>query len=457
MQKVNLNNIEKLDFRSRESYKTLRTNLEFAGRSRKVFAVTSCTPNEGKTSVSFQLALSMAESGKRTVFVDADLRKSVFRSMYRVSAARYGLSHYLSGQASIGDVLYETNVPDFYAVFSGPVPPNPSELLGGEAFGLLLEYLRREYDCVVVDTPPLGSVIDGAVIAKQCDGAVMVIESGAVSYKFAQSVKDQLDKAGCSVLGVVLNKVNLNGSGYYGNYGRYYGKYYGKYYGMYGADQDYGPEEAASGGHGGNVKVELMPGAGQTERTGKGTRTGKDGKAGKSGNGRDGRDGKEGRENREGREDRENREGRDGRNSREGREDRDSRDELAAGGGSPASGSDREGRELRGSHDGRNGRDEKSASGSDGHPSRNPERSGRPARKERNANRKAAQGKIMLLDEDEMDFVTLDEEILEDGPERGSESRQGRAEAEQQNPAGTEKDAEENGGDRSDRGEQPMR
>ena len=143
MQKVNLNNIEKLDFRSRESYKTLRTNLEFAGRSRKVFAVTSCTPNEGKTSVSFQLALSMAESGKRVVLVDGDLRKSVLRSMYRVSAARYGLSHYLSGQASIGDVLYETNVPDFYAVFSGPVPPNPSELLGGEAFGLLLEYLRR--------------------------------------------------------------------------------------------------------------------------------------------------------------------------------------------------------------------------------------------------------------------------------------------------------------------------
>ena len=194
MQKVNLNNIEKLDFRSRESYKTLRTNLEFAGKRRKVIAVTSCTPNEGKTSVSFQLALSMAESGKRVMLVDADLRKSVLRSIYKVSAARYGLSHYLSGQASLSEVLCETNVPDFYAVFAGPVPPNPSELLGSEAFGLLLEYLRGEYDYVVVDTPPLGSVIDSAVIAKQCDGAVLVIESGAVSYKFAQSVKDQLDR-----------------------------------------------------------------------------------------------------------------------------------------------------------------------------------------------------------------------------------------------------------------------
>ena len=259
MQKVNLNNIEKLDFRSRESYKTLRTNLEFAGRARKVVAVTSCTPNEGKTSVSFRLALSMAESGKRVVLVDADLRKSVLRSMYRVSAARYGLSHYLSGQSPVSDVLYETNVPDFYAIFSGPVPPNPSELLGSGAFGLLLEYLRKEYDYVVVDTPPLGSVIDGAVAAKQCDGAILVIESGSVSHKFAQSVREQLDRAGCSVLGVVLNKVDLGSGGYYGSYGKYYGKYYGRYYGMYGADEDGGLADAVSN----------RPGAGRSEKAGR--------------------------------------------------------------------------------------------------------------------------------------------------------------------------------------------
>ena len=90
MQKVKLNNIEKLDFRTRESYKTLRTNLEFAGKRRKIVAVTSCTPNEGKSSISFQLALSMAESGKRVALVDADLRKSVLRTLYRVSTARYG-------------------------------------------------------------------------------------------------------------------------------------------------------------------------------------------------------------------------------------------------------------------------------------------------------------------------------------------------------------------------------
>ena len=190
MQKINLNTTDKLDFRTKESYKTLRTNLEFSGRNRRVIAVTSCTPNEGKTSVSFQLALSIAESGKSVMLLDADQRKSVLRSRYRVSTARYGLSHYLSGQAAISDVICETNIPNFSTIFSGPVPPNPSELLGSEAFGELIEYLRAHYDYVIVDTPPLGSVIDSAVAVKRCDGVVFVIESGAISYRFAQSVKE---------------------------------------------------------------------------------------------------------------------------------------------------------------------------------------------------------------------------------------------------------------------------
>ena len=196
MQTVTFNSIEKLDFRTKESYKTLRTNLEFSGKDRKVISITSSTPNEGKTSVSFQLALSIAEGGKKVVLVDADLRKSVLKGRYKTNAARYGLSHYLSGQASISDISCKTNIPDFYVIFSGPVPPNPSELLGNDAFRLLLEYLRKEYDYVIVDTPPLGSVIDGAVAAQHCDGTVIVVESGAISYKFAQKVKEQLEEGG---------------------------------------------------------------------------------------------------------------------------------------------------------------------------------------------------------------------------------------------------------------------
>lgn len=228
MQKIIFNEIEQLDFRTRESIKALRTNLEFAGRDVKAITVTSCTSNEGKSSISFQLACSIAESGKSVVLVDADLRKSVLRNYFRSETARYGLSHYLSGQLPLDEVLCAANIENFHVIFSGPVPPNPSELLGGESFRVMMEYLKRKFDYIIVDTPPLGSVIDSAVAAGSCDGTVIVIESGAISYRFAQSVKNQLEKVNCRILGVILNKVNMETNGYYG---KYYGRYYGSDYG----------------------------------------------------------------------------------------------------------------------------------------------------------------------------------------------------------------------------------
>jgi len=222
MQNVVIRSIERLDFRTKEAYKTLRTNLSFAGKNVKVISLTSCTPNEGKTSVSFQLCLSLAESGKKTILVDADLRKSVLRGRYKASREKYGLSHYLSGQMELDDVCCRTNVNNFDIIFAGPIPPNPSELLGGDAFKNMLEVLRMKYDYVIVDAI--------------CDGTVLVVESGAISYKFAQNVKEQLDKVGCRILGCVLNKVNTKKNPYYGKYyGYYYGSYYG--YGNGGADE----------------------------------------------------------------------------------------------------------------------------------------------------------------------------------------------------------------------------
>lgn len=233
MQNVIIRTTEQLDFRTKEAYKTLRTNLSFAGKDIKVISLTSCTPSEGKSSVSFQLCMSLAESGKKTILVDADMRKSVLRGRYKASREKYGLSHYLSGQAEFDDVCCRTNIENLDIIFAGPVPPNPSELLGSDAFRKLLELLRWKYDYVIVDTPPMGSVVDGAVASAYCDGAVIVIESGAVSHKFVKSVKDQLDRVGCRVLGCVLNKVNLKRSSYYK---KYYGYYSG--YGYYGNPED---------------------------------------------------------------------------------------------------------------------------------------------------------------------------------------------------------------------------
>lgn len=236
MQEVNLVFDKKVDYRVKEAYKTLRTNVEFCGGDIKVIAITSCTPNEGKSSIAMELARSFAEAGNRVLLIDADMRKSVLVGRYKTGGVRLGLSHCLVRKDSYEDVACRTNVAGLDMIFSGPVPPNPSELLGSDKFTEILIDARQNYDYIIVDTPPLGSVIDAAVVAKNCDGTMLILESNAISYRFAQRVKDQLDKAGSRILGVVLNKVEMSSRGYYGHYGRYYGKYYGKYYGRYGGE-----------------------------------------------------------------------------------------------------------------------------------------------------------------------------------------------------------------------------
>jgi capsular exopolysaccharide synthesis family protein len=228
MESIKINKLTTLDFAGSEAYKTLRSNIQFCGHDIKTIGLTSCTPNEGKSSVSLNLAVAMAESGKKVVFIDADLRKSVLIGRYKISKAIKGLVHFLSGINTYEEVLYKTNIDNLYMILSGPVPPNPSELLDGKVFRNLIIELEKSYDYIVIDTPPLGSVIDSAVISNVCNGMIMVIESNAISYKLAQRVKEQLEKTECKILGAVLNKVDISGKSYYSSY---YGKYYGKEYG----------------------------------------------------------------------------------------------------------------------------------------------------------------------------------------------------------------------------------
>ncbi|MDO4284546.1 MAG: polysaccharide biosynthesis tyrosine autokinase, partial [Eubacteriales bacterium] len=223
MQEIELKE-ETMNFRFQEAYKTLRTNIEFSGENIRAICLTSCTPSEGKSSVSFELAKSFAESGKKVLLVDADLRKSRMKQYYKRGRIRYGLTHYLVANKELEDVTCQTDVPNLNMIFSGPIPPNPSELLGSSRFQKLISAGKELYDMVIVDTPPLGTVIDAAVVARVMDGSILVIESGAISYRFVRQVQDQLMKAGSKILGVVLNKVNLTGK----SHGRYYGGYYGE-------------------------------------------------------------------------------------------------------------------------------------------------------------------------------------------------------------------------------------
>lgn len=220
MAKVTMNSGQ-LDYNSEEAYKSLRTNLQFCGESKKVIAFTSCTPNEGKSSVTVNLAISLAQSGKRVIVIDTDLRKSVMLGKHRVEGEVKGLTHYLSNQAERKDILCSTDNENLYMIFAGPVPPNPAELLGEKKFETLVADMRKEFDYVLIDTPPLGLVIDSAIIARVCDGIVMVIESGAISYKFALEVKEQLEKSKCPILGAILNKADITRQAYYGKYGHY--------------------------------------------------------------------------------------------------------------------------------------------------------------------------------------------------------------------------------------------
>lgn len=225
MQQVIFENIKNLDYKSNEAYKQFRTNILFSGSGIKVLCFTSCLPDEGKSNVSFHLAISIAESGKRVVFVDADLRKSVLIGRYKPDHAVLGLTHYLSGQNYMEEVLYKTNIDNLDVIFSGPIPPNPSELLLNQVFHTLLKDLRGKYDYVIIDTPPIVNVIDSVIIAEQCDGVVLVIEDSKITYKLAQRVKKQLERGNSKILGVVLNKVDFK-SYEYGIYGKEYNAYY---------------------------------------------------------------------------------------------------------------------------------------------------------------------------------------------------------------------------------------
>ena len=228
----------------RESLRALRTNIQFCGDDVKTILFTSTVPDEGKSTVVLDLARSIGESGKKVLVIDTDMRKSVIMSEYGVTVSGnkhdqiFGLSHYLSGQRGLDEVMYGTNLKRVDIVFAGRSVPNPTEMLGKHYFTDLLEYGRQNYDYVLVDCAPITAAIDAVLTAHYCDGAVMVIEQRAVSSRAIADAKKQLENSGVRILGAVLNKVKMDGAHYGHYYGKYYGNYYGKYYGRYDSGSD---------------------------------------------------------------------------------------------------------------------------------------------------------------------------------------------------------------------------
>lgn len=206
-----------------EAYRTLRTNIEFSSLDEKikVIVITSSGPSEGKSTTAANLAVNMAKAGKRTILIDADLRKPIQHRNFKCSNHK-GLSNLLIGEAKFEETIHITEVENLFLLTCGTKPPNPSELIGSAKMNRFVTGLRDSFDCIIIDTPPIIAVTDAQVLAKYADGYVLVISSGKTERQAAIKAKDLLDKVNAKVLGVVLNRVDAkskkSGYGYYYSY-----------------------------------------------------------------------------------------------------------------------------------------------------------------------------------------------------------------------------------------------
>ncbi len=207
-----------------ECCRTIRTSLTYTAASKpfRALAITSAGPLEGKTTVAINLAISMAQTGKRVLLVDTDLRRPRIHKAFDISSA-VGITSVLVADQPLNDAVQATQVPNLFVLPSGPIPPNPSELLSTSAFRRFIKEATDNFDHVIFDSPPLGAVTDGAVIAPQVDGTILVVRADKTSQETARSVLRRLKDVEVYVIGGVLNGVDLTGrrhgyGGYYSNY-----------------------------------------------------------------------------------------------------------------------------------------------------------------------------------------------------------------------------------------------
>lgn len=206
-----------------ESYRTLRTNIQFSSFDEKIrtIVVTSSGPGEGKSTTSSNLAVVLAESGKKTILIDCDQRKPKLHKVFALSN-KYGLSNLLVEEVNFNDVINHTSIENLDVLTSGTRPPNPSELLSSAKMSQFIKNLKNEYEYIILDTPPVIMVTDAQILSQHSDGCLLVVSSGEADRDAAQRAKELLTKVNAKILGVVLNKIDVTGKGYYGYYYHYY-------------------------------------------------------------------------------------------------------------------------------------------------------------------------------------------------------------------------------------------
>lgn len=205
-----------------EAYRTVRTNIQFASAvdDLKVILMTSSVPEEGKTSTAANVAIVSAQAGKKVLLMDADMRKPQVHQRFQISNLT-GLSSILIKERTLEECVTEAHTPGLFLLPSGPIPPNPSEMLASKTFAQLVEVCKESYDLIVIDSPPVLSVSDPLVLTRVAEGVVFVVDSKRTNRNLAQKSIGALQQVGARVLGVVLNRIERRGAeGYY--YYNYY-------------------------------------------------------------------------------------------------------------------------------------------------------------------------------------------------------------------------------------------
>ena len=205
-----------------ESIRSLRTNIKFSEVDRKLpsLVVTSSNPSEGKSTITVELARSFALMGERVLVIDCDLRNPTVGKLIDCNNSQ-GITNLLTGSLTLDQVLLkDSKLKNLHYLLSGPIPPNPSELLGSRSMQNLLDSLKGNYDLILIDTAPSNVVSDTSILATKVDGIVFVVNHGQTKKAELSSALRSIEQVGGNVIGVVLNKVPMKSKQY--GYGRYY-------------------------------------------------------------------------------------------------------------------------------------------------------------------------------------------------------------------------------------------
>jgi len=211
-----------------EAYRNIRTSilLSFSEKPPKKIVITSPNPSEGKTTTVINTAIALSQTGAQVLIIDGDMRHPRIHKIFNEENGA-GLSNFLSGNSPLDSIIKKTEVPNLYYIPSGPIPPNPSELIGSKLFKVMMDSLGKKFDHIVLDSPPALGFADSVILSTTVDGVILVVLGGKTPRETLQRAKEVLHQVNAKILGVVINRVDIHRSGYGYYYYRYH-YYYGK-------------------------------------------------------------------------------------------------------------------------------------------------------------------------------------------------------------------------------------